>query len=193
VQQRHGHDVLAGAEVVRGELAELLAIVWKASQSVRVCHGGAIAGLNECTNGCMSVVLRSCFSYQVAAGSTTSEKIVVLVIRKSRLSSRSSLPSGASSCQTTSLGRCSGLGLRGPQRVVGAEQVLEEVLVALARGAEQVRPPDASAPAGSSRARRGPRPRTQVPAFSSLDDVLGRSPCGGRLVGEVERVAVERG
>ena len=43
-----------------------------ASKSVRVSHGGAIAGLNECTNGCMSVLDRSCFSYQVAAGSTTS-------------------------------------------------------------------------------------------------------------------------
>ena len=44
-----------------------------ASKSVLVSHGGAIAGLNECTNGCMSVVEMSCFSYQVAAGSTTSE------------------------------------------------------------------------------------------------------------------------
>src|SRR5699024_12862751 len=34
---------------------------------------------------------RSCFSYQVAAGSTTSEKSVVEVCRKSRVSSRSSL------------------------------------------------------------------------------------------------------
>ena len=46
---------------------------------MRVCHGGAMAGLNEWMKGCMSVVFRSCFSYQVAAGSTTSEKIVVLV------------------------------------------------------------------------------------------------------------------
>ena len=44
-----------------------------ASKSVRVSHGGAIAGLNECTNGCMSVVEMSCFSYHVAAGSTMSE------------------------------------------------------------------------------------------------------------------------
>ena len=83
-------------------------MVWKASQSVRVCHGGGIAGLNEWMNGCMSVVFRSCFSYQVAAGSTTSEKIVVLVIRKSSVSNRSSFPSGASSRQTTSFGRASG-------------------------------------------------------------------------------------
>ena len=117
-------------------------MVWQASQSVRVCHGGAIAGLNECTNGCMSVVLRSCFSYQVAAGSTTSEKIVVLVIRKSSVSSRSSLPSGASSRQRH-VARALALGrLGGADRGVGAEQVLEEVLVALARGAEQVGPPD---------------------------------------------------
>ena len=81
------------------------AIVCQASQSVRVCHGGAIAGLNECTNGCMSVVFRSCFSYQVAAGRTTSEKTVVLVCRKSMLISRSSFPSGACSCHFTSRGR----------------------------------------------------------------------------------------
>ena len=84
------------------------AIVPNASKSVRVSHGGAIAGLNECTYGCMSVVLRSCFSYQVAAGSTMSENTVVLVIRKSSASSRSSLPVGASSRQTTSCGRASG-------------------------------------------------------------------------------------
>ncbi len=84
------------------------AMPWKASKSVRVCHGGLIAGVNAWMNGCMSVVLRSCFSYQVAAGSTTSENRVVEVIRKSSDSSRSSLPSGASSCQVTSLGRRSG-------------------------------------------------------------------------------------
>ena len=78
-----------------------LAIVFQASQSDLVCHGGAIAGLKECTNGCMSVVDRSCFSYQVAAGSTTSLKIVLLVIRKSMVNSRSSLPSGASSAHRT--------------------------------------------------------------------------------------------
>jgi hypothetical protein len=43
------------------------------SKSVLVSHGGAIAGLKECTNGCMSVVEMSCFSYHVAAGSTMSE------------------------------------------------------------------------------------------------------------------------
>ena len=80
-------------------------MAWKMSQSVFVCHGGLIAGLNEWMNGCMSVVLMSCFSYHVAAGSTTSLKMVELVIRKSRVQSRSSLPSGASSRQSTSFGR----------------------------------------------------------------------------------------
>ena len=64
-----------------------------------------MAGLNACTNGCMSVLDRSCFSYQVAAGRTTSAYSVVEVIRKSSASSRSSLPSGASARQVTSRGR----------------------------------------------------------------------------------------
>ena len=116
------------------------------SKSVRVCHGGGIAGLKACTNGCMSVLDRSYFSYQVAAGSTTSENSVVDVIRKSSVSSRSSLPAGASSRQRTSRGRGvrRRLGARG--RVLGPEQVAQEVLVALAGGAEQVRPPDGQHP-----------------------------------------------
>src|SRR5690242_12136040 len=55
-------------------------------------------------NGCMSVVLRSFFSYQVAVGSTMSEYRQVVDILKSRVTSRSSLPSGACSCHTTSSG-----------------------------------------------------------------------------------------
>ncbi len=49
------------------------AIRMKMSQSLRASHGGAIAGVNACTNGCMSVLEMSYFSYQVAVGSTTSE------------------------------------------------------------------------------------------------------------------------
>ncbi|SUA02526.1 Uncharacterised protein [Mycolicibacterium fortuitum] len=75
---------------------------WNASKSVLVSHGGEMAGENACTNGCMSVLDRSCFSYQVAAGNTMSENSVVLVLRKSRDSSRSSFPTGASSRQRTS-------------------------------------------------------------------------------------------
>src|SRR3972149_8062993 len=54
--------------------------------------------------GCMSEVLRSFFSYQVAVGSTMSEYTHVVDIRKSSVTSRSSFPFGPSSCQTTSFG-----------------------------------------------------------------------------------------
>src|ERR1700674_5242992 len=54
----------------------------------------------------MSEVLRSFFSYQVAVGSTMSEYMHVVDMRKSRVTSRSSFPSGASSRQTTSVGFC---------------------------------------------------------------------------------------
>ena len=84
------------------------AIAPKASQSVRASHGGGTAWLNECTNGCMSVIDRSYFSYQVAAGSTTSEYSPVVVIRKSTLTSRSSFPRGISSVQRTVAGRSPG-------------------------------------------------------------------------------------
>ena len=80
----------------------------------------------------MSVVVRSCFSYQVAAGSTTSLKIVVDVFRKSIVISRSSLPSAAFSAHTTSCGRWSGGASMARGGRVGAEQVAQEVLVALA-------------------------------------------------------------
>ena len=55
-------------------------------------------------NGCMSEVLRSFFSYHVAVGSTMSEYKQVVDMRKSSVTSKSSLPSGAFSCQATSLG-----------------------------------------------------------------------------------------
>src|SRR5699024_7025750 len=81
------------------------AMVAQMSQSVRDCHGVEMAGLNVLTNGCMSVVDRSCFSYQVAAGSTTSLCSVEVVILKSNVSNRSILPIGASSRHVTSRGR----------------------------------------------------------------------------------------
>src|SRR6476659_1681311 len=55
-------------------------------------------------NGCMSDVLRSFFSYQLAVGRTMSEYMQVVDIRKSSVTSRSSFPSGALSCHTTSDG-----------------------------------------------------------------------------------------
>src|SRR5215472_2083948 len=84
------------------------AIRLNASQSVFASHGGGTAWLKECTKACMSVEERSYFSYQVAAGSTTSEKSALLVIRKSMVVIRSSLPPGATSLQTTSRGLTSG-------------------------------------------------------------------------------------
>lgn len=77
----------------------------KASKSERVSQGGSVAALNACTYGCMSVLEMSAFSYQVAAGSTTSDTSVVEVIRKSIDIIRSSLPSGMSPSQVTSTGR----------------------------------------------------------------------------------------
>src|SRR3970282_1828174 len=55
--------------------------------------------------GCMSEVLRSFFSYQVAVGSTTSEYRHVVLMRKPSVTRRSSLPCGPLSCHTTSSGR----------------------------------------------------------------------------------------
>ena len=79
-----------------------------ASQSDFDSQGGGTAWLKACTNGCRSVVERSYFSYQVAAGSTTSENIALLVMRKSIVVEQVELPSGGSSRQTTSRGRSSG-------------------------------------------------------------------------------------
>ena len=78
-----------------------------ASQSDFDSQGGGTAWLKACTNGCRSVVERSYFSYQVAAGSTTSENIALLVMRKSIVVSRSRALWG-SSRQRTSRGRSSG-------------------------------------------------------------------------------------
>ena len=58
-------------------------------------------------NGCMSLVLRSFFSYQLAVGSTMSLYRHVVLMRKSSVTSRSSLPSGAWSCHATSVGLAS--------------------------------------------------------------------------------------
>ena len=63
------------------------------SQSVRDSQPGLTAGLKGWMNGCMSVEEMSVFSYQVAVGKMTSEYSGVVVMRKSRLTSRSSLPS----------------------------------------------------------------------------------------------------
>src|SRR5512140_3564102 len=74
------------------------------SQSLRDSQTGSIAADSGWMNGCMSEVLRSFFSYQVAVGSTMSEYMQVVDIRKSSVTKRSSFPSGASSCHFTSTG-----------------------------------------------------------------------------------------
>src|SRR5665811_1738058 len=76
------------------------------SQSLRDSHTGSTADVSGWMNGCMSEVLRSFFSYQVAVGSTMSEYMQVVDMRKSMVTSRSSFPSGASSCHSTSWGFC---------------------------------------------------------------------------------------
>src|SRR5699024_7335810 len=73
-------------------------------QSLFDCQGGEIAALNGCTNGWRSVLLISNFSYHVAAGSTISESSPELVIRKSTLTKRSTLPVRASSVVFTTSG-----------------------------------------------------------------------------------------
>ena len=81
----------------------------------------------------MSLVLRSFFSYQVAVGSTMSEYRQVVLMRKSSVTSRSSLPSGALSCHVDFAAACVVLAeVLALHAVAGAEQVLAEVLVALA-------------------------------------------------------------
>ncbi len=169
------------------------AMAWKASKSVRVCHGGSIAGVNACTNGCMSVLERSCFSYQVAAGSTTSENSVVEVIRKSSDAAGRACPPAPRRATSRRCGRCPRAPRSARSERVGAEQVAQEVLVALGRRAEQVGPPHGRAPAASSPGRPGPCRRTAGRRTSAGRRRAGDRPArGGRLVGDVERVAVER-
>ena len=100
VQQRARHQVLrlrrGGRRRVRRTSA---AMVLNWSQLVRASQGGSTAGLKGWMKGCMSVVLRSCISYQPAAGSATSAYMALVDMRISKVTSRSSLPSGAGSRQ----------------------------------------------------------------------------------------------
>ena len=108
-----GDDVGARAEVLRGqprERARRRAL--NASQSVFASHGGGIAALNGCTNGCRSVLERSCFSYQVAAGRTTSEYRHEPFMRKSIVVKRSIFPVGRLVAPVDVLRALLGRGLR---------------------------------------------------------------------------------
>ena len=163
-----------------------------ASQSDFASHGGGTAWLNACTKGCRSVVERSNFSYQVAAGRTTSENRAFEVIRKSIVVSRSErdvrvlAPAHLARAQ---LWR--GL-LRAHAVVLDAEQVLEEVLVPLARGAQEVRAPYGHHARVVAR-RVGILAReAQTSSPQLAHHVLGRihaRPLG--LIDQVERAAIE--
>ena len=83
-------------------------------------------------------------------------------------------------------------GLGRPQRRVRPEQVPQEVLVALQRGAEQVRPPQGQYPGPVLRRVRVLGGEPQRAGSDRADDVGVRPLArGGDLVSEVERVAVE--
>ena len=79
----------------------------KMSQSVLDSHTGAIAAESGWMKECRSVLLRSAFSYQEAAGSTMSEYKAEESMRKFRSTMRSIFPTGATSCHLTSLVRSS--------------------------------------------------------------------------------------
>ena len=75
----------------------------KMFQSVLDSHTGAIAADSGWMKECRSVLLRSAFSYQEAAGSTMSEYSAEESMRKFRSTMRSILPTGANSCHFTSV------------------------------------------------------------------------------------------
>ena len=75
----------------------------KASQSLFDSQQGGTAAWRGWMKVWRSVVLRSSFSSQVAAGRTTSEYSALVSIRKLRSTTRSSFPRGASSRQVTSV------------------------------------------------------------------------------------------
>ena len=72
------------------------------SQSDFDSQDGGTAACIGLMNECMSVELRSSFSYQVAAGRTMSEYSADVSIRKLRSTTRSILPIGASGRTVTS-------------------------------------------------------------------------------------------
>ena len=114
-------------------------------------------------------------------------------MRKSIVVNRSSLPIGASSRQTTSRGRHSGgASLARTASFVDAEHVAEEVLVPLARGAEQVRPPERQHAREVAGAVGVLGREAQAAGLQLADDVvLTSTPSASAVVGELERVAVE--
>ena len=69
-----GDSLLFAIGALASAMSEnFFAIARKMFQSLFVSHAGSTAADSGWMKGCMSEVLRSCFSYQVAVGSTTSE------------------------------------------------------------------------------------------------------------------------
>src|SRR3990172_857673 len=81
-----------------------MASALKISQSVFDSQTGATAADSGCMNECRSVLFMSAFSYQDAAGRTMSEYSAEESMRKFRSTTRSILPTGATSCHCTSFG-----------------------------------------------------------------------------------------
>ena len=121
----------------------------------------------------------------------------MLVIRKSSDDEQVELARPAPRrARRTSAGRLLGRVSSARHRRVGSEQVAQEVLVALARGAEQVRPPDRQHAGQVLRGVRDPsHDEAQPPGLKFLRPRSrpGSSPDRPSGVGEIERVAVEGG
>ena len=194
MRQWNGHDIRAHAKVGGSELTELLCnglpgvpvgagLPWRSDRRVEGVHERVHVG------GVQVVLL-------VPRGSRQDH---VREDRRARLAEvdgheQVELSVG---CLVAPLhvDRALGLGgLRGPQRGVGTEQVLEEVLVALAGGAEQVGPPDRQDARVVLRRVRILTRELELAGLELVDDVLTNGLARGRsVVAEAEWVAVERG
>ncbi len=194
MQQRYGDDVGAGAEVLLGQFAEP---VGEGQEGVVVGAGlpGRGDGWGEGVHE----------GVHVRAG-----QVVLLVPGRGRQDDVGEQAGGghpevhadhqvelALGCLLPPghvLRAVLGRGLLGADRRVGAQQMAQEVLVALAGGAQQVGAPHRQDP-GEVRRVVGVLDRElQLPRLEFVDDVLGDLLAAGlRLVGEVERVAVEAG
>ena len=124
----------------------------------------------------MSEVLRSFFSYQVAVGSTMSEYTQVVDMRKSSVTSRSSFPSGGfvMPFHLGWLALAVFAEVLAQDAVRGAEQMLEEIFVALARRAKQVGAPDEQVARPVDRVVRIVAGKLELAGFQRVRDVVFR-------------------
>ena len=192
VGQRHGDDVLAHAEVGGGELAELLGdrlpgvpvgagLPRRRDRRVERVHERVHVGGVEVVLLVPGGRRQDDVGEDRGAGLPEVDRHQQVELALGRLVAPRHVD------RALALGR-----LGRADRGVGAEQVLEEVLVALARGAEQVGPPDRQDPRVVLRRVRVLAGEVEVAGLELLDDVLPHRLAGrGRVVAEVERVAVE--